>query len=153
MEKYLQALENYTFPYVWGEYNIVILPPSFPYGGMENPLLTFASPSIIVGDKSNISTVIHEMAHSWSGNLVSCKDWTNFWLNEGITVYLERQVTRELKGEDEYKLSSLEGDERLREAVEAFGAEHSFTSLTPDLTNCHPDDAFSVVPYEKGFKL
>ncbi len=150
MEDYLQALERFTFPYVWGEYNIVILPPSFPYGGMENPLITFGSPSIIVGDKSNTRTVIHEMAHSWSGNLVSCKNWSNFWINEGITVYLERQIIRELSGEDAYKLCSLVGDESLREAVESIGADHSFTSLTPDLTDSHPDDAFSIVPYEKG---
>lgn len=72
MEQYLIELENYTVPYEWGEYKIVILPPSFPYGGMENPTLTFANPTIIVGDKSCTDLVVHEMAHSWSGNLVGC---------------------------------------------------------------------------------
>lgn len=75
---------------MWGVYKIVILPPSFPFGGMENPYLTFASPSIIVGDQSEVSVAIHEIAHSWTGNLVTCKNWTNLWLNEGFTVFLER---------------------------------------------------------------
>lgn len=90
MEVYLKTLEDYVTPYVWGNYNIVILPPSFPYGGMENPLLTFASPTIYTGDKSLTDVVIHEIAHSWSGNLVSCANWDYFWLNEGMTMFLER---------------------------------------------------------------
>lgn len=68
LELYVTKLENYLTPYIWGEYNIVILPPSFPFGGMENPLLTVASPTIIVGDKSEVHTAIHEIAHSWTGN-------------------------------------------------------------------------------------
>ena len=91
LEEHLTTLENYIGPYLWGEYKIVILPPSFPFGGMENPLLTFASPSIIVGDKSGVSVAIHEIAHSWTGNTVTCVDWSNFWLNEGFTVFLERK--------------------------------------------------------------
>jgi leukotriene-A4 hydrolase len=81
-----------------------VLPPSFPYGGMENPLLTFVSPSIIVGDKSGTDVIVHEMAHSWSGNLVSCKNWENFWLNEGLTVFFEMEAIRKLKGEDDYRI-------------------------------------------------
>ena len=77
-------------PYAWGNYTILVLPPSFPMGGMENPLLTFASPSVIVGDKSQVYVAAHEMAHSWTGNTVTCADWANFWLNEGFTVYYER---------------------------------------------------------------
>lgn len=92
--------------YEWGRYRIVILPPSFPYGGMENPLLTFASPSIIVGDKSANDVVIHEMAHSWSGNLVSCKNWESFWLNEGLTKYLENEILRQIKGVEVYETKS-----------------------------------------------
>lgn len=67
------------------------MPPSFPIGGMENPLLTFASPSIITGDKSGTSVAIHEIAHSWTGNMVTCGNWSSLWLNEGFTVFLERQ--------------------------------------------------------------
>lgn len=88
---HMANLEAYVGPYLysnsfhirWGDYKIVILPPSFPFGGMENPLLTFASPSVIVGDKSGVSVAIHEMAHSWTGNTVTCINWSNFWLNEG----------------------------------------------------------------------
>ena len=88
-------IEEYTgVPYVWELYQIVILPPSFPFGGMENPLLTFASPTIIVGDKSAVTVANHEIAHSWSGNLVTNMNWDNFWLNEGFTVFLERKVSR-----------------------------------------------------------
>jgi len=77
-------------PYAWGNYTILVLPPSFPMGGMENPLLTFASPTVIVGDKSQVYVAAHEMAHSWTGNTVTCADWANFWLNEGFTVFYER---------------------------------------------------------------
>lgn len=82
--------------YAWGPYKIIILPPSFPVGGMENPLLTFASPSIIVGDKSSVSVANHELAHSWTGNLVTNINWNNFWLNEGFTVFLERRISKRL---------------------------------------------------------
>ena len=94
LETMLEKAEEYYFRYEWGDYFIVILPPSFPFGGMENPLLTFASPSIIVGDKSEGSGAQHEIMHSWTGNLVTNKNWENFWLNEGFTVYGERQVSK-----------------------------------------------------------
>jgi len=84
----------YLTPYVWGPYKIIILPPSFPHGGMENPLLTFASPSIIAGDKSAVWVANHELAHSWSGNLVTNMNWNNVWLNEGFTVFIERKITK-----------------------------------------------------------
>ena len=86
---------------------MVILPPSFPYGGMENPQLTFASPTIITGDKSNISVVIHEIAHSWTGNLVTCSQWDHFWLNEGLTVFLERKAVEILYGRGIYELECI----------------------------------------------
>lgn len=92
LDKYITTLESVAGPYMWGAYKIVILPPSFPFGGMENPLLTFASPSIIVGDKSGVSVAIHEIAHSWTGNSITCVNWSNFWINEGFTVYLERRA-------------------------------------------------------------
>jgi leukotriene-A4 hydrolase len=89
LDKYLNAVEDYIdVPYAWGSYNLLVLPPAFPFGGMENPMLTFVSPSMITGDKSMIATAIHEVAHSWMGNLVTCKSWEDAWLNEGPTVFL-----------------------------------------------------------------
>jgi leukotriene-A4 hydrolase len=118
---------------------------------MENPLLTFASPSIIVGDKSNVDVANHEIAHSWAGNLVTSMNWDNFWLNEGFTVFIERKLTLILKGTNEYKLSAFAGNHSLVSSIEGYGYDHPYTSLTPRCGEEHPDDAISGVPYEKGF--
>lgn len=91
-------LENYIGEYKWQWYKIVILPASFPFGGMENPLLTFANPTIIVGDKSGVSVAVHEIAHSWFGNTVTCNNWSNMWINEGFCVFLERKGLLQLFG-------------------------------------------------------
>jgi len=93
LELLLDKTEEYLTPYIWGNYTILILPPSFPFGGMENPLLTFASPTIITGDKSQVYVATHEIAHSWTGNDVTCRNWENFWLNEGFTVFIERKIS------------------------------------------------------------
>ncbi len=106
----LDAVEEYMGPYIWGNYTIIVLPPSFPMGGMENPLLTFASPTIIVGDKSQVYVATHEMAHSWTGNEITCQNWENFWLNEGFTVFVERHVSGEIHGEDFSKVAALLGN-------------------------------------------
>lgn len=98
LETLLDEAETYLTPYIWGNYTIVVLPPSFPFGGMENPLLTFASPTIIVGDKSQVYVATHEIAHSWTGNDVTCRDWENFWINEGFTVFSERKVSGKIYG-------------------------------------------------------
>lgn len=87
-EKFLSTIEKILFEYKFGIYNICVLPISFPYGGMENPIITFVSPSVVTGDKTGLPVVIHEMTHSWTGNLVSCKNWSNFWMNEGFTVFV-----------------------------------------------------------------
>lgn len=108
--KYLDAMEKYLTPYVWGVYNLIVMPPSFPSGAMENPLLTFASPSIITGDRSLLSTVVHEIAHSWSGNLVTCENWSNLWINEGFTVFEERKILAQLYGIDFVKVNSYLGN-------------------------------------------
>ncbi|UDD64726.1 hypothetical protein AFCA_011945 [Aspergillus flavus] len=92
-ENFIHAIEKIVYPYAWGEYNVLILPPSFPYGGMENPIFTFATPSIISKDRENVDVIAHELAHSWSGNLVTNASWEHFWLNEGWTTYLERRVS------------------------------------------------------------
>ncbi|KAL4466746.1 hypothetical protein ABPG74_010343 [Tetrahymena malaccensis] len=153
LELYLQTLENYTIPYTWGNYQIVILPPSFPFGGMENPLVTFASPSIIVGDKSGVSVAIHEIAHSWFGNLVTLLNWRNVWINEGLTVYLERQANLILGGEDNYLINSYVGNNTLMDDMNGYGLDSNYTSLHPFVKGTNPDDSFSNIPYEKGFQF
>ncbi|KLJ06581.1 leukotriene A-4 hydrolase [Blastomyces silverae] len=151
-EKFMQAIDKIIFPYIWGEYNVLILPPSFPYGGMENPIFTFATPSLISGDRQNIDVIAHELAHSWSGNLVTNASWEHFWLNEGWTTYLERRVTNmPAHGEPYRHFSAIIGWKSLTESVERFGNDHEFTKLIVDLKGKDPDDAFSSIPYEKGF--
>lgn len=152
---YLTTLEDYIGAYAWGDYKIVIMPPSFPFGGMENPLLTFASPSIIVGDKSGVSVAIHEIAHSWTGNTVTCVNWSNFWINEGFTVFLERKALSALSGKGfgpDYALGDAhDGNSALQTAINGFEKEKSYSSLHPKTDGLNPDDSFSTVPYEKGF--
>ncbi|GAT30401.1 leukotriene A-4 hydrolase [Aspergillus luchuensis] len=144
-EKFIGAIEKIVYPYAWGEYNVLILPPSFPYGGMENPIFTFATPSIISKDRENIDVIAHELAHSWSGNLVTNASWEHFWLNEGWTTYLERRAYRHF--------SAIIGWKALADSVEHFGHDHEFTKLITDLKGKDPDDSFSSIPYEKGFNF
>ena len=152
-DKFIQIAEAYTYGYEWGEYNILLLPPSFPYGGMENPCLTFATPSLIAGDKSLASVIAHEIAHSWSGNLVTMRTWTDFWLNEGFTMFLQRKIDEEMFGVDVAKVSSQIGYFTLKETIATFGYSHDFTTLQPYLVGVNPDDAFSDIPYEKGYNF
>ncbi|OJJ50450.1 hypothetical protein ASPZODRAFT_11321 [Penicilliopsis zonata CBS 506.65] len=152
-QKFIDAIEKIVYPYVWGQYNVLILPPSFPYGGMENPIFTFATPSIISKDRENIDVIAHELAHSWSGNLVTNASWEHFWLNEGWTVYLERRILAALHGEPYRHFSAIIGWKALSDAVEHFGQNHEFTKLVVDLKGKDPDDAFSSIPYEKGFNF
>ncbi|KAL2258029.1 hypothetical protein VTK26DRAFT_8806 [Humicola hyalothermophila] len=152
MDKFLDAAEKIVFPYRWGEYNVLVLPPSFPYGGMENPIFTFATPTIISGDRQNIDVIAHELAHSWSGNLVTSCSWEHFWLNEGWTMYLERRILASIHQNDAYfDFSAIIGWKHLEEAIEEFGKDHEFTKLCISHKGIDPDDAFSTVPYEKGF--
>ncbi|VVC97009.1 unnamed protein product [Leptidea sinapis] len=149
-EKYLQAAEALCGPYQWTQYDLLVLPPSFPYGGMENPCLTFA------GDRSQADVIVHEIMHSWTGNLVTNRNFEHFWLNEGFTVFLERKVGASLiSDKDEARKSrdfnSLLGLQELTETIMSnLGPTNPLTELVPDLTNTHPDDSFSRVPYEKG---
>ncbi|KAF1925208.1 leukotriene A-4 hydrolase [Didymella exigua CBS 183.55] len=152
IEPFMRAIESTVAPnYQWTQYNILILPPSFPYGGMENPVWTYATPSIISGDKQNIDVIAHELSHSWSGNLVSCASWEHFWLNEGWTTYLERRIQAYIHGEAHRHFSAIIGWKALEESIERYGAEHEYTKLVTNLRGQDPDDAFSSVPYEKGF--
>lgn len=153
MNKFLDVIEKLVFPYQWGEYNVLVLPPSFPYGGMENPVYTFATPTIISGDRQNVDVIAHELSHSWSGNLVTSGSWEHYWLNEGWTVYLERRIIAAVHGESHFDFSAVLGWKALEDAVRAFGPDHEYTKLCIDHNGIDPDDAFSTVPYEKGFHM
>ena len=130
---------------------MLVLPMNFPFGGMENPCLTFVNPVLIAGDKSIANVIAHEIAHSWTGNGVTNKDWDNFWVNEGFTVFLERKISEIVNGEDLARLEAKVGFAELEVAIEYFGKDHDYTRLIPNYTDINPDEAFSVVPYEKGF--
>nr|CAI9694391.1 unnamed protein product [Rangifer tarandus platyrhynchus] len=152
-ESMLKIAEDLGGPYIWGQYDLLVLPPSFPYGGMENPCLTFVTPTLLAGDKSLSNLIAHEISHSWTGNLVTNKTWDHFWLNEGHTVYLERHICGRLFGEKFRHFHALGGWGELQNSIKTFGETHPFTKLVVDLTNVDPDVAYSSVPYEKGFAL
>ncbi|KAK2708397.1 leukotriene A-4 hydrolase-like [Artemia franciscana] len=149
-DDFLKAAESLAGPYVWGNYDILVLPPSFPFGGMENPCLTFATPTLLAGDRSLTFVIAHEIAHSWTGNLVTNANFEHFWLNEGFTVFLERKINGRLYGEQSRQFAAIGGWNDLEEVVNTLGADNEFTKLNPDLTGSDPDDAFSSIPYEKG---
>lgn len=151
VEKILEAAEDLYGPYQWDRYDILVLPPSFPFGGMENPKLTFATPTIIAGDRSLISLIAHELAHSWSGNLVTNANWNNFWLNEGFTVYFERRLTEKVYGKDFAGMEARLGYQDWVNEANAFGLTSDDTKLTVNLTDRDPDDGMTDIPYEKGY--
>lgn len=136
-------------PYRWGRYDLIVLPPSFPYGGMENPRLSFMTPTLIAGDKSLTNVVAHELAHSWSGNLVTNSSWRDAWLNEGFTSYVENRVMEDLYGEERAVMEQALELEGLKRALsEAKRPELTHLKLPTDME--HPDDAFTLVSYIKG---
>ncbi|WP_183095277.1 hydrolase/aminopeptidase [Nocardioides stalactiti] len=145
-EKMMEAAERLYGPYRWGRYDLLVLPPSFPYGGMENPRLTFATPTLLAGDRSLVTVVAHELAHSWSGNLVTNSTWNDIWLNEGFTVYFETRIDEELYGADFTAMLLRLGRQELEQwlAIE----EPRDTWLELDLSD--PDEGPSKIPYEKG---
>jgi len=147
----IKTAEELYGPYVWGRYDILILPPAFPFGGMENPRLTFATPTVIAGDRSLSSLIAHELAHSWSGNLVTNATWDDFWLNEGFTVYFERRIIEKVKGKDFSDMGSIIGRGDLNNAFSDFGDDGKETCLKLDLKGLNPDDGMTDVPYEKGY--
>jgi hypothetical protein len=151
MERMLEATEKLYGPYRWTRYDVLVLPPSFPFGGMENPCLTFATPTVLAGDKSLVSLVAHELAHSWSGNLVTNATWSDFWLNEGFTVYVERRVLERLYGPARAAMEAVLGRRQLDD--EMAGLPESDRVLHIDLTGRDPDDGCTLVPYEKGALL
>ncbi|KAL3998959.1 Peptidase M1 family protein [Acanthocheilonema viteae] len=151
-ERMLKAAESLFGKYEWGRYDLVVLPSSFPFGGMENPCLTFVTPTLLAGDRSAVHVIAHEISHSWTGNLVSSANWEHFWLNEGFTTFLERKIIGKLEGEKQRQFEAQCGwEERLMSAVkEQFSDDDQFTKLIPNLQNRHPEDAYSSIPYEKG---
>lgn len=147
-EKMVEVTEKTFGAYAWGRYDLLILPPSFPFGGMENPMLTFATPTILAGDKSLVSLIAHELAHSWSGNLVTNATWRDFWLNEGFTTYLERRIIESVYGEPRREMEAVLGRKSLEEEMKDLDDRDEI--LHVDLKGRDPDEGFTGVPYEKG---
>ncbi|MBK7762098.1 MAG: M1 family metallopeptidase [Bacteroidetes bacterium] len=146
----MKAAEELGGPYRWGKYDVLIAPPSFPIGGMENPRLTFATPTIIAGDKSLVSLIAHEMAHSWSGNLVTNATWNDLWLNEGFTTYFERRIMEKISGVEYNDMLWELGYQDMQSDFDALGITHEDTRLRIELKGRHPEEGFSNIPYEKG---
>jgi len=153
MEEYLAAAEKFLTPFEWERCDLLVMPRSFPHGGMENPCLTFVASTLLAGDRSLTGVVVHEITHSWIGNLVTNKNWEHFWLNEGMNVYTERCLSRILHGDKYFMISALLGLKALENYVESRGKHHPFTVLVTKLDGVDPDEAFSTLYYEKGFCL
>jgi aminopeptidase N len=147
-EKLIAATEQLYGPYAWGRYDILVLPPSFPFGGMENPNMTFATPTVLVGDKSLVSLVSHELAHSWSGNLVTSAAWRDIWLNEGFTTYVQGRITEAVYGKALADEEALLSARALQKSIGAMAANAQ--KLAPDPRGIGADDALSDVAYDKG---
>ena len=152
-ENMLKIAEKMYGKYAWDRYDMLLLPPSFPFGGMENPRLTFVTPTILAGDRSLTALIAHELAHSWSGNLVTNKTWDDFWLNEGFTVYFERRIMEQMEGKDYANMLALLGKQDLEHTVSALGHTHKDTHLKLNLVQRDPDDGMTDIAYEKGFFL
>jgi len=132
VEDFLKAAEGLTCEYQWGRYDLLCLPPSFPYGGMENPCLTFVTPTLLAGDRSLADVVAHEAAHSWSGNLVTNATWEHFWLNEGWTIFLQRKIMSKIHDNNKFfDFDAIGGWESLKDDVKLM--PEKYTKLIPDL--------------------
>ena len=153
IEPMIARAEELFGPYEWDRYDMLVLPPSFPYGGMENPRMTFLTPTLLAGDRSLVDVVVHELAHSWTGNLVTNADMEHFWLNEGFTVWAERRLVEALYGEGAAALAWAIGEKALEESMERFGASSPHTKLRGELAGVDPDEVFSSIPYEKGARF
>lgn len=153
MQNMVDEAEKLYGPYVWGRYDLLILPPAFPFGGMENPKLTFATPTIIAGDKSLVSLVAHELAHSWSGNLVTNSTWDDFWLNEGFTVYFEQRIMEAVYGRSRSEMLAQLSRQDLDASIAeiAASAHPEDTKLKLSLEGRSPDDGMTDIAYNKGY--
>ncbi|EME31115.1 Leukotriene A-4 hydrolase [Galdieria sulphuraria] len=162
-EQFLKTAESIAGFYLWSRYDLLCLPPFFPYGGMENPCLAFVTSTLLVGDRSLVYVIINEIAHSWSGNLVTCASWEHLWLNDGIATYLARKIIARVlhsqnpsraKVDAFFGLEASIGRDALQEAIHFYGEEHNYTRLVPIVhSQFDPDDSFSVIPAEKGFNM
>jgi len=148
-EKMIATAEGLYGQYRWGRYDILVLPPSFPYGGMENPRLTFATPTVITGDKSLVSLIAHELAHSWSGNLVTNSSWKDMWLNEGFTSYVESRITEALYGKELSDMEAVIGQQEVLADMKDIPEKWQLLAQAP-LVGVDPDEASSQVAYIKG---
>ncbi|WP_210519413.1 M1 family metallopeptidase [Hymenobacter terricola] len=153
LENMVAAAEQLYGPYRWDRYDLLVLPPSFPFGGMENPRLTFVTPTILAGDRSLTSLVAHELAHSWSGNLVTNATWNDFWLNEGFTVYFERRIMEHLYGREYADMLQVLGRDALHHTIEEIGVASPDTHLHLALAGRDPDEGLTEIAYEKGCAL
>ena len=151
LEDMVVAAEKLFGPYRWGRYDVIVLPPSFPFGGMENPNLTFLTPTVLAGDRSLTSLLAHELGHSWSGNLVTNATWDDVWLNEGFTTYVEHRIGEEVFGIEEAKMQTILSRKGLEMAMQDFGKDSPDTRLKVNSSGKNPDDAISDIPYEKGY--
>ncbi|WP_236027185.1 M1 family metallopeptidase [Gelidibacter pelagius] len=151
MEKMVSAAENLYGDYVWEQFDVIVLPPSFPFGGMENPRLTFATPTVIAGDKSLTSLIAHELAHSWSGNLVTNTTWNDFWINEGFTVYFEMRIMEALYGNERADMLALISRQDLDDELEYLKDTPNATKLKLNLKGKNPDDGMNSIAYDKGY--
>ncbi len=149
-EKMIEAAEKLYGPYRWGRYDLIVLPPSFPWGGMENPMLTFATPTVITGDRSLVALVAHELAHSWSGNLVTNSSWNDFWLNEGFTTYIDHRIMEVVYGKEFDDMLSVLSLQDLQREIVLLGPRSPDTQLKTNLAGRDPEDSATQIPYEKG---
>ncbi|RAL40292.1 hypothetical protein DM860_006362 [Cuscuta australis] len=152
-EEMIRVGERLFGPYDWERFDLLVLPPSFPYGGMENPRMVFLTPTVIKGDASGAQVVAHELAHSWTGNLITNKNNNHFWLNEGFTTYAERRIVEVVQGDDKAALNIGIGWRGLIEEMERFKDNLEFTKLKTNQAGVDPDTIYSQVPYEKGFQF
>jgi leukotriene A-4 hydrolase/aminopeptidase len=148
LERMVATCEKLFGPYRWGRYDLLILPPSAPFGGMENPRLSFITPTVLAGDRSLVALIAHELAHSWSGNLVTNATWRDFWLNEGFTVYLERRIVEALYGTRREQMEDVLGLESLKRDMADLPAADQHLAI--DLRGRDPDEGTTEVAYEKG---
>jgi leukotriene-A4 hydrolase len=153
MEKMIAGAEELYGPYQWERYDVVVLPPSFPFGGMENPRLTFATPTVLAGDRSLTSLIAHELAHSWSGNLVTNATWNDFWLNEGFTVYFETRIMEKLYGRDHAEMLASLNMQDLKDEIESLKEANNLadSKLRLSLEGRNPDDGVTDIAYNKGY--
>jgi aminopeptidase N len=148
-ERMILAAEELYGPYRWDRYDVIFLPSSFPFGGMENPRLTFATPTILAGDRSLVSLIAHELAHSWSGNLVTNATWDDFWLNEGFTVYFEQRIMEAIYGRDYAEMLARLTLDGLLEEIKKLRPRETWLKL--DLAGRNPDDGMTAIAYDKGY--